>query len=624
MLLRQDPHTYSLRILSRLTWHQLQCRITNTGVHNLSSRVLSPEEGTVLGLGLNFVPKPPPPLPEPVLEDFHTFFRTIRLRYFFKDSTSKASSFRVPNPSWEPPHTPSSILQECRSLSTELKDWLHRIPFPPLSRLPAKLWRALNTLAHDSSIVIKQADKNLGITLLDASHYNSECLRHLLDTNTYRPAAPDIQDILHNLELIKVKHGARLPYSLWRYFFAGSTQVSPAAFYVILKVHKDPPVGRPIAASHSWVTVNVSRWLTAQLQPIAEKQATYLRDSEALVVELEDLEVPKEVWLATYDVAALYPSISLSFALRSIHHRLREANHPLTDVIMPLLEWVMYNSYVEYDGKVYHQIKGTAMGTPVAPAFATLFMAEVDDLVGMTSAQAPRLHRRFLDDGFILWVGAREGLVSYFHHFNNAVDDIQVTYNISDQSVDFLDISIFKGKRFNTTQRLDFRTYQKPLNLYLYLPYSSFHPRACKIGFIGSEIRRHILRCSRVTDFLALRRAFYHRLRARGYPPSFLLPIFNAPQHQWATRSDLLTKAKLRVASSNNDDIPTRRPQVLKCLWTTRSQQLRLGFFLRHFRNRLSKLFPEVFTCRFVVAWRLPRKFKHFLVRAKSRVPLRP
>ena len=86
---------------------------------------------------------------------------------------------------------------------------------------------------------------------------------------------------------------------------------------------------------------------------------------------------------------------------------------------MSLLQWVLYNSYVEFDGVTYHQIRGTAMGTPVAPAFAILFMSALDrELTSHPAHSHAMIHRRFIDDGAGVWTGDKDSLVSWLNAFN--------------------------------------------------------------------------------------------------------------------------------------------------------------------------------------------------------------
>ena len=54
---------------------------------------------------------------------------------------------------------------------------------------------------------------------------------------------------------------------------------------------------------------------------------------------------------------------------------------------------------------------------------------------------------------------------------------LHFTYTYSQNSVDFLDLTIYKGPTLSYTLTLDTKTYQKPPNLYQYLYYTSNQTR---------------------------------------------------------------------------------------------------------------------------------------------------
>ncbi|CAI7764815.1 unnamed protein product [Closterium sp. NIES-54] len=135
--------------------------------------------------------------------------------------------------------------------------------------------------------------------------------------------------------------------------------------------------------------------------------------------------------------------------------------------------------------------------------------------------------------------------------------------------MDFLDLSVFKGQRFQSSGTLDMKLFQKPMNRYLYLPFKSYHTRATKLGFIRSELQRFLLRSSSRPDFLNSRALFFARLRARGYPEKFLLPIFKSVL--FSDRGGLLQRA------FSLQDSPNRGPLVLKLLLNPLVDRSRLG-----------------------------------------------
>lgn len=109
--------------------------------------------------------------------------------------------------------------------------------------------------------------------------------------------------------------------------------------------------------------------------------------------------------------------------------------------------------------------------------------------------------------------------------------------NINTQTVNMLDITIFKAPNFNETQTLSFQLFQKPLNAYLYLHPLSLHPQHVHKSFIASEIKRFYTHCSFTKHSIQHKQNFYKRLLARQYTPTFLDPIFDSAL---ATRSTLI------------------------------------------------------------------------------------
>lgn len=648
-LLLNDPKKYAAWRFSRTPVVTLAEHMSNLTCHNLSNRPLSIAESQVLGLGLNTVLVPPLRGTQPLDTALETLARSIRCRYFFRDSERNPSRWRQPNPDWQPPPASDSIEDLLASTTKRMHIAASQLSISRTHQLPSSHTAALKRLRADRSIVIKPADKNLGLTVLDSCAYKTECLRHLHDTETYVPAVFDVKRILRELAtIIRELPPASLSKEVKRYFFAKPKGgYRPAWFYVIMKVHKTPPVGRPIAASHSTPTHHVSEWLDTAMHAIVQQQRSYIPDSLSMLKLVETLQLPPDTLLVTYDVVALYPSIPLDTAIRYIRQLLISRNYPQAEVIVPLLDWVMHNSFVEFDGITYRQIKGTAMGTPVAPAFATLFLSMHDETMDSHRFhRCARLHRRFLDDGAVFWVGTRPQLDCWLKAFNDVHPDIRITATVSSESIDFLDLTFYKGDRFRATGILDVRTFQKPMNKYLYLPFLSYHPVHCKRGFITSELKRYLLRSSSESTFAEMRQLFFGRLRARGYPTDFLTPLFASvpfhmrdsllqathadgsvapgpfpPPHSTPCNSQSRPPTSVLSPSLECLSTPENSPLIFKALFEPLTCALRPSQYIRPLARTLHNLYPSLFSPQAITAWSLPQKIRHWLVRAKFSSP---
>jgi hypothetical protein len=69
------------------------------------------------------------------------------------------------------------------------------------------------------------------------------------------------------------------------------------------------------------------------------------------------------------------------------------------------------------------------------------------------------------------------------------------------------------------------KTFQKEMNLYLYIPPLSAHPPSCLKGLITGELRRYWLQNNK-SDFQHILIKFIERLTERGHTIESLTPIF--------------------------------------------------------------------------------------------------
>jgi hypothetical protein len=90
------------------------------------------------------------------------------------------------------------------------------------------------------------------------------------------------------------------------------------------------------------------------------------------------------------------------------------------------------------------------------------------------------------------------------------------------KSINFLDLTIMIDKH----GRLQTKTYQKPMNLYLYVPSGSAHPPGGTRALVLDAIRRYYAQNSNPDDFISMVRLLFERLHARGYATDFLKELF--------------------------------------------------------------------------------------------------
>ena len=246
---------------------------------------------------------------------------------------------------------------------------------------------------------------------------------------------------------------------------------------------------------------------------------SFILNSFSLVYDLKDLRVHDGALLVTLDVQSLYLSIPIHLGVQAVDWALSLCSDTIqshkTAFIVRVLHWLLTNNYLEYGGRFYHQKHGTAMGTPVAPPYAIIFMGYLKQkkLWPRWPLAKPIIYKRYIDDIFFVWQHPLAALRQFVRLFNSIFPEIKVTGHFSLTRIDFLDLVIYKHlSHFWETNLLDTMTHAKELNSYLYIPYTSWHSQAMFTAWVKAEIQRHARNNSLVSTFTSRILTFYHHL----------------------------------------------------------------------------------------------------------------
>ena len=188
--------------------------LTSLTVHNLSSITLTPEESQLLSKGLSFAPTPTMPQKKiyfQTLNYYDLYAQSLRKKYvntvkyhytptsqpIQREATTTSKVYRhikfLPRDSHKSATQEFSGVQKLEHYieltKNNLNDQLATVtmlPNPNVTNTDKEIVRKFNQMTE--KIVIKPADKNLGIVLMDTDDYIRQCISQLSDTNTYRIA----------------------------------------------------------------------------------------------------------------------------------------------------------------------------------------------------------------------------------------------------------------------------------------------------------------------------------------------------------------------------------------------------------------------------------------------------
>ena len=121
------------------------------------------------------------------------------------------------------------------------------------------------------------------------------------------------------------------------------------------------------------------------------------------------------------------------------------------------------------------------------------------------------------------------GYLGEFQIFTQTLNSHQSSIKVkplsSPTSMDFLDVTTFKGPDFDATGQLDTKVFFKPTDSHALLHYTSFHPKHTFRGIVKSQHIRYKRICSRPEDCIVATRTLFRALKNRGYPRSFLRTV---------------------------------------------------------------------------------------------------
>ena len=553
-------------------------RITNTGFHNLCTKTTPPPNvGELLGLGLKFCIQKRSVDKDTTSHTMSRLRRDVRLKFLyageddpdFEDDYIKNKKLYIKS-TWPPPLAFKSVEQRLNNFDNSLvKERTSKFNYiknrTNLSRIQLTL---LKELKQNEDILVIQTDKNCGPALIDRDYYIKRILtEHLSDGITYQQISEDsglfyLQQVKDNLLSILPKysiHFSPITKNFFRHGIANAVRVP--IFYGTAKVHKStkPHVRfRPVTSQCGSLSAMISTFLDVQLQPFTAHMPAYIKNSFDILRHLHNISIlPTNAKLFTADATAMYTNISPADGLPTIEKYLVKYKNENPDLIsidltMQLLTLVMHNNIFKFGDTWWLQLIGTAMGTPCACIYATMYFAWFERQFILPKYKHNIIfYKRQIDDIFGIWIDSPSSPYTYndFTTDLNSITSLQWVCEPLLNSVNFLDLTI----SINNNQTISTKTYQKKENLFLYIPPQSAHPPGMVKSLIYSLLRTYYIQNTHTSDFNIISTRFFNRLLARGYNPETILPLFKESINK--IQLQLADKQQLFYLHNSNPDL---------------------------------------------------------------------
>ena len=224
----------------------------------------------------------------------------------------------------------------------------------------------------------------------------------------------------------------------------------------------------------------------------------HVQNTRDFIEQIKDVRLKDGESIMSYDVTSLFTSVPIQPALDIIQQRLdqdqslKDRTSMTIQHIIRLLEFCLNSTSFRFQGKYYQQMEGAAMGSPLSPIVANIFMEHFEQQALASAPYPPSLWKRYVDDTFVILETSHKE--EFFHHINSIDRNIKFTVENTrdDGSIPFLDTLITP----NHDGSLQTKVYRKPTHTNQHLKWDSHHAISNKYSVISSLLHRAKNICS--------------------------------------------------------------------------------------------------------------------------------
>ena len=251
-------------------------------------------------------------------------------------------------------------------------------------------------------------------------------------------------------------------------------------------------------SSKGSINYEVAKELSRILKLLVGSSPHHIKNTEDFVQQLKGITLQANEDIASYDVSALFTSVPIDPATDIIRKKteLDPELHSRTSMsigqMISLLEFCLKTTYFQFQGRFFEQLQGVAIGSPISPIVANLYMEDFENKAINTAECPPRFWKRFVDDTFVVIEAANKQ--GFLKQINSVDPFIQFTTADTkpDGSIPFLDTIVMP----QSDGSLLMSVYRKPTHTDQYLQWNSYHHLSAKFSVINTLKHRAKTVCS--------------------------------------------------------------------------------------------------------------------------------
>ena len=418
-------------------------------------------------------------------------------------------------------------------------------------------YRTIYNLSKRKNIVVLKQDKGRGVVIMNKNKYEEKCLEHLNTNNFIKLDIDRTNNIETNVKNAVLKIKKKVSKDIYEKIYPSGS--NPGKFYGTAKIHKlreeDKtnvellPI-RPIVSNIGTATYELAKYIGKIISPLGKSNYT-INNTAEFIKSLEAIKIPEGFQMISFDVKNLFTNVPLEDTINIIMKKVYEENVIKTFFTPIELKFLLHLCTKEvlfsFNGNLYQQIDGIAMGSPLGSIIANIFMCQLENILMPTLNKFMTPWKRYVDDTFAFADPAK--INNILEILNSYHPNIQFTYEIeTNKQLPFLDVLL---KRENS--KIKTNIYRKSTNTNIYINWFSHSPNNWKIGTFSNLIKRATLICSQKEDLMNeidyLKNVF---VNINHYPPKTIDYIIKKEILEY-TQSP--TSNTTTLSSTNNKNI---------------------------------------------------------------------
>ena len=343
-------------------------------------------------------------------------------------------------------------------------------------------------------------DKGRSVVVMDKSDYIAKMHNILCDTSKFLSLGPvEFHDHTAKVEndLSQFLKGLCSGNEISDFIYKRvvPTASSRPRMYGLPKVHKVNTPMRPILSMTGSPQYKVSQWICELLQPVVQKYGVHcVKDSFTFCEFLDNSDVPYDGFMCSFDVVSLFTNVPLDDVIdicaKALYHCDDIDPVPLSESsFRKLLKIVTSGVEFSFNNIMYRQIDGVAMGSPLGPVLANVFLGYCESLI--VAENLPCLYKRYVDDTFAYFRSKEEAM-----QFKGILDNLHPSLKFTcefEQSncLSFLDVYVER-----TDSGFVRSVYRKPTFTGLLTTWDSFCSTRYKFSLVKNMFHRAKVICS--------------------------------------------------------------------------------------------------------------------------------